>query len=568
MPDRNMFERGISRRRRRHVLRDDISQGEREHELRTSATLEPAKTGGNVAQFKQYTIRGKSTPALKQRIAVFLAKLAQATTPDTVRYLCQEEKSWFLDKYGASATRSTYMSAYRYAVQDCFSDIGIPAGLASERKPVKGLVVEHVAMEYMLLPEDYQAVRVQTAAKTASQRDHLSAFNLEAAIALTKTALQSEDWRELAAGLTMSVQARPSDMLQSGDFKAVTKYQVEFTSRAKQRGTEVIGNVWTLVESATFIDAFHRLRCHPDVLALKGKALVAIDLQKNATLNRAINRIYGKVIPAPHGEKALSAKNLRAAGINVAYHLYGRDDQTIGRFAELQLLYDSSGTAANYEDYYCVDTEGKRISAVGLRKDEALEQKLQSETKSNLVVDKQLLDVIRDALEWGEGTNPERLERIIAAARRTQQLERDLAAARARLEKLHAAQAIARSDIASVEAAKPDDIRSTPNAELMGSRKRGGAEEKLRRTIEAIQEYNAGRQLEEQIAINKGSLRKITKVKAQSVNEWVDEHAEAIVAYSHTQGHGYRQNVGKDLSVIKWNEDAYGVYEWPEGYFG
>ncbi|NJM84993.1 MAG: hypothetical protein HC839_01655 [Leptolyngbyaceae cyanobacterium RM2_2_21] len=144
----------------------------------------------------------------------------------------------------------------------------------------------------------------------------------------------------------------------------------------------------------------------------------------------------------------------------------------------------------------------------------------------------------------------------------------NLAAARARLEKLHAAQAIARSDIASVEAAKPDDIRSTPNAELMGSRKRGGAEEKLRRTIEAIQEYNAGRQLEEQIAINKGSLRKITKVKAQSVNEWVDEHAEAIVAYSHTQGHGYRQNVGKDLSVIKWNEDAYGVYEWPEGYFG
>jgi hypothetical protein len=27
------------------------------------------------------------------------------------------------------------------------------------------------------------------------------------------------------------------------------------------------------------------------------------------------------------------------------------------------------------------------------------------------------------------------------------------------------------------------------------------------------------------------------------------------------------KNVGKDLSVIKWSEAAYGAYEWPEQYF-
>lgn len=94
------------------------------------------------------------------------------------------------------------------------------------------------------------------------------------------------------------------------------------------------------------------------------------------------------------------------------------------------------------------------------------------------------------------------------------------------------------------------DPRSIPNAELIGSKKSGAAEERLRRTVEAIQEYNAGRDLAEQIAINKGSLRKLAGVNAQTVNNWVDSHAAELKEYAEAQSHGYRQNVGKDLSVI------------------
>lgn len=101
---------------------------------------------------------------------------------------------------------------------------------------------------------------------------------------------------------------------------------------------------------------------------------------------------------------------------------------------------------------------------------------------------------------------------------------------------------------------------------LIGSKKQGALEERLRRTVKAIQEYNFGRPLEEQIAINAGSLRKIAKGNARSVNEWVKDNEE-IDAYTDAQGHGYRQNVGKDLSAIKWSETAYGAYEWPEGHF-
>ncbi|MEM1307960.1 MAG: protelomerase family protein [Cyanobacteria bacterium P01_H01_bin.153] len=542
-----------------------------------ATTLEKPKAAsqGNVAQFKQYTQRGKSTAALKQRIAVFLAKLAQATTVKTVKHLCDEEKSWFCNKYKTPSTRATYMTAYRHAIQDCFADRGISEGLVSERETTQGLVVQHVAMDYMLLPDDYEAIREQTKTKTAEQRDHLTAFDMSSAIAATETALKSEDWRELAAGLIMAVQSRPSDMLKSGDFKTVSKYQVEFTSRAKKRGDKAVGNVWTLVDSVTFIDAFQRLRRHPSVLNLQAKALKDIDSQKNATINRAVSRVFGDIIPSPQGEKELSAKNLRAAGVNVAYHLYGREDQAIGRFAELQLLHDSPSTAANYEDYYCINADGQRVSAVGLREDEELKRQPKSRTTKRPMLDEQVVDDL-EAL-YGTGSTKENVVRAIASAQQAEQLRTENERLKTKLktaeERIEALMEQRGTELIHIypesrqAVVETDDIRLVPNADLIGSKRRGAFEERLRRTVEAIQEYNAGRPLEEQIAINAGSLRKIAKGNARAINEWVKGN-EAIEAYTNAQGHTYRQNVGKDLSVIKWDDQAYGAYEWPESYFG
>lgn len=573
----NMFQRIVDNHvptvdDKEHVPYNGTHKDELEHEEMVTATLEQPKAEGNVSQFKQYTKRGKKPAELAHRIAIFLAKLSQAQTVDAVKYVCEEEKGWFFEKYPTPGTRNRYMTSYRHAIQDCFGAIGIPQGLATERETSKGLVIQHVAMNYMIgLPEDYASAQSQTKTKTAEQRDNLKAFDINSAIEAAQEALKSDDWRELAAGLLLCVQCRPSDLLAVGKFKAASGYQVEFTSKAKKRGKSVTGNVWTIVDSFTFIDAFNRLRGVPDIVELQGKTLTEIDSGRNSTLNRAINRVFKACIPAPYGEIELSAKNLRAAGVNINYHLHGRDDQSIGRFAELQLLHDSSGTAANYEDYYCTQ-DGKRLGEVGILDDKPLEQKPLSETKSNIVAPKAVLDVFRDTKEWGAGTNADRMVRIIAAGReakrskeRANKLEKELSAAQAKIKELENTQSMTTTK--PKQQGSTTDIQDISNAELIGSKKRGAAEEKLRRTIEAIQAYNKERAFEEQIAINKGSLRKITKVKAQTVNEWADEHNEQIEAYTDVQGHGYRQNVGKDLSVIKWDEGAYGSYEWPEGYF-
>lgn len=97
-----------------------------------------------------------------------------------------------------------------------------------------------------------------------------------------------------------------------------------------------------------------------------------------------------------------------------------------------------------------------------------------------------------------------------------------------------------------------------------GYRRHDAYAEKLRRSVEAIQEYNAGRYSSEQFAITGSLLRQLTGVKPGKVKEWMAEHDSELSAYADVLGHGSRQNVGKPdpREVIKWNEQAYGEYQW------
>ena len=522
---------------------------------------------------KPYAKLGKSNGKIQARICELLFRLVQTDDPAKVKTLCEEEIEWLNSEYDKASTRTSYVSAYRKAIHAYFEQNPMPQSLKVEKQTTKGLVTNHLAESYLMAPaEDYDAVRQANKAKTAVQRDNLTGFNAAAAIEATKKALSSDDWRELAVGLIMAVQARPSDMLSSGDFNAVSKYRLEFTSRAKKRGAIAKGEIFCLVEAATFIDAFSRLRREPDVMEMKGYKLAEIDSAKNATLNRAVKRIYGDIIPVPHGEKELSCKNLRAAGVNAAYWLHGRDSQSLGRFAELQLLHDNPGTAANYEDFYAADSEGKRLREVGVLKDEALSTTPKSEKRSSIAVDAQLRDVIGDAERWGEGSNVDRLERIIARAELADRLERQLAREcekrqalelkLSRLEKTVEGHTEPDEPIAVVDKPSGFDWRSVSNAELNGDRRHDAYAEKLRRSVEAVQEYNAGREFDEQFAITGSLLRQLTKVKPGKVKEWMAAHENELDAYN--ADYGARQNTGKPdpRKVIKWSEAAYGEYEW------
>lgn len=100
------------------------------------------------------------------------------------------------------------------------------------------------------------------------------------------------------------------------------------------------------------------------------------------------------------------------------------------------------------------------------------------------------------------------------------------------------------------------------NAELNGDHRHDAYAKKLRRSVEAVQEYNAGREFDEQFAITGSLLRQLTKVKPGKVKEWMQVHESELCAYN--AGYSTRQNTGKPepREVIKWSEQVYGEYDW------
>ena len=530
-----------------------------------------------VGTFEPYAKLGKSNSKIQSRICELLFKLIQTDNPKKVKALCESEIEWLEAEYDKPSTRTSYVSAYRKAIRAYFNETGIPINLTVEKQTVKGSVVNHLAESFLLAsPEDYDAVKQTSKTKTATQRDNLVGFNAADALEATEQALCSADWREVAVGLIMASQSRPSDILQSGEFKAISQYRLEFSSRAKKRGAIATGEIFCLVDTPTFIDAFSQLRREADVIEMRGWSLKDVDSAKNKTLNRAVTRIYGDIIPVPYGEKELSCKNLRAAGVNVAYWLHGRDSQSLGRFAELQLLHKNPGTAANYEDYFCVDEQGDRLREVGIFQDAPLAVEPLSEKRSSLSLDKQLLSMVSDAERWGEGSHADRLERIIARAEIADRLERQLAREcekrqgveleLKRLQSANKSKSVVGSEPVQVKEtaiAEPSgfDWRSMPNAELNGNRRHDAFTEKLRRSFEAVQESNAGLDDSEQFAVTGSLLRQLTGVKPGLVKQWMEENKAALDSYN--AGYGMRQNTGKPEPklVIKWSE-AYGKYEW------
>lgn len=105
-----------------------------------------------------------------------------------------------------------------------------------------------------------------------------------------------------------------------------------------------------------------------------------------------------------------------------------------------------------------------------------------------------------------------------------------------------------------------NSIEHHSNYEIKG-KKPGYAEERIRRTVLAIQDYNAGRELEEQIEINVGSIRALAAASASKVGAWCKDHAAELEAYAAAQGHPYgpnsKFNRGKDflsLVPLDWNQ--------------
>jgi hypothetical protein len=557
--------------------------------------------------FAKYTrdARGE-TP----HINFFLAQIVQCVNPDTADKFCRsaianlyERRSGKDGQPGTPSSRCTFASYYRKALEQAAADFGMPAEIKAVCIPIlKGSV------------EDIAATRSKQQKRTRDQQSHLTPFNPQAVLAQIETALSSDDWREIAAALVMCCHARPADVLKLGSFKALSEYQVEFTAKAKKRGGKAVGNIWVMVPAARFVDAFSRLRRMPEVLRYQKMSNSKVDSSSNSNIGRAIQQTFGEVLPIPHGARGeASASNARAAATNLAQWLYGRDEIHIAELAMRQLMHDSPNAESSYRDYRLADESGQAIKDYGVRlnslgptvpyyfydlnpdgsvkKDSMIpddspavislsstgkitinakpitETMPKSTTKTSMTIDRQLLEGMDS---FGPGSRSEQLVHIMALAHKAAEFEAQFLYQKEQNLKLRTKAAAtpqtapANGDYATTTEATTTtaetELRMLQDAELKG-KKSGFAEERIRRTVAALQDWNAGKELEEQIEVNMGSLRQLAAASASKVGEWAKDHYAELQAYAEGQGHPFTPNSkfnrGKDIAgLIKlpWNE--------------
>ena len=547
--------------------------------------------GAKVEDFLSYCTGTRLSQTMQRHVALFLAKLANAPDASTVKHFCIEEKGWFEQQYSNDNTRAAHMTKYRRVIASMASDRSFPDAVMYEQETADGPVRQHIALKWMNYSSEFHQQRqAPTQAKAKAQRRSRVAFEPQPVIDAAVAALSSSSstW-EVAAAIILLTGRRPTEILKSGDFTQVGAYQLEFSGQLKQRNHEPTYTIYSLVRSHRLIDAFTRFRRIASVRELQDAENTAVDSRLNATINRAVRIVFSEdILPAPLGESQLSAKNLRAAYVNIAYHLFGTAQTSIGSFAEDFLGHQNAGSAASYEDYYCVDSEGQPL-AIGLLKDE-LQAKLKrprARKRTTVHVD----GLLKERFEaYGEGTHKEKMTQLLDAAERNERLERQLHSVEQRLKlaKEHiallqqkqakqppSAKAKAKQSDSPTERLRqrppapahtpiPDDWTEMSNAALNGSQIPGSADEKIRRSIEALHEYNEGRSHSEQWSITPTVVQKLSGSNANRVKEYLARHPKVEQSLKkYNRDYGYQQNRGKGhpRASVKW-PISYGEYEW------
>ena len=562
--------------------------------------------GAKVEDFLPYCTGTRLSKVMQRHVALFLAKLSNVTDAHTVEHFCIEEKSWFEQQYKNDNTRAAYMTKYRKAIASMASDRPFPDSVMYEQETANGPVRQHIALKWMNYGSEFHQQRqAPTQAKAKAQRRQRVAFEPQPVIDAAVAALSSSSTWEVAAAIILLTGRRPTEILKSGDFTQVGAYQLEFSGQLKQRNKITTFPIYCLERSHRLIDAFTRFRRIASVRELQEAENAAVDSRMNATVNRAVRTVFSEdILPAPLGEGQLSAKNLRAAYVNIAYHLFGNPETSIGSFAEDFLGHQNAASAASYEDYYCVDGDGQPLS-IGLLKDalQAKPKRPRARKRTTVHVD----GLLKERFEaYGEGTHKEKMAQLLDAAERNERLERQLHSLEQRLKlaKDHIAllqqKQTEQSPSAKVraktkksdtpterhrqrntfKAAKssdrppapahtpiPDDWTEMSNGELNGSQIPGSADEKIRRSIEALYEYNEGRSHSEQWSITPTVVQKLSGSNANRVKEYLERHPKVEQRLKkYNQDYGYQQNRGKGhpRESVKWPV-SYGKYEWSAG---
>ncbi|MBW4450020.1 MAG: telomere resolvase [Spirirestis rafaelensis WJT71-NPBG6] len=464
-----------------------------------------------------------------------------------------------------------------------------------EHGNVKGYQLKHyVLTQCGLKPQDW-ATRNETA-RVTNRLAEGQEVDPEPYIEVTGKLLESSDPHELAVGLIAATGRRPHEILARAVFTPVADepYKVSFKGQGKKRGKAVEFIISTLFPATHIIKQLNRLRREASTKALLKEVAnefptdvaaqnTAIENRRGNSLRRVVQNFFGgrqtktPILSFRADSDQNDCKALRAAcaallterdcegSVGSKMLFYGRflghvDISTIPTDKDLHNLVTSLG----YADYYVKKSvpfppapDIEKTIRVGLTheiRDIINDLKPEFEVNTQAEVIEKLIDshlnrsegvkkLMAEIAQLRAGNEQLQEKLIMSESNPTADIQAIIAPLVARIEALEAAQMVAPTTKPQAPQPKEDiNWESVSNTELWtnpdgtSNRAKGSAEEKIRRSYEAITKYNDTIATGEgdRLAITNLALRALSGVNGLVVGEWIKVHTDEIIGH-HTK---------------------------------
>jgi len=395
-------------------------------------------------------------------------------------------------------------------------------------------------------------------------------------------------------------------------------YFLAFKGQAKKRDYDIPEEekleyrIGCLVPAEFFLEAFERFRQMPEtkeILALlksetdKGtepeEINAMIDSRRNGSLIPVVKREFGTFLPARFGETELNNKALRAVYVrlitdrdcpqNIADLLWA--SRSVGHFVDTQKPDDNQlrhlVTTLGYYDYYTDGTvpfaptpekpnreKVKQVRAYSSDYDAIKELQHTWKLSSQQAVVKKLVELAMSAKDIKA--------QLVDTQSQLSQSQQEQAQSTTQIEPSDLETMVKRLVFEALKEALPQlqqqplpeptqperkqqskppqpekDWEAVPSEELRESKARGAAEEKIRRSFNAIANHNdyTATELNQKWVVNNQALRQLSGCNGQLVSDWIKRHQMAVDDHNNKHGLSQYHNKrhGKPITeVISW----------------
>lgn len=502
----------------------------------------------------------------KQKIDEFLSELTNCNSEDSIKTLCEEWlqkiKAYCLEYAKKDASGNPVFSVnsynnkivlFRNSIVEWQKSTSLnqgnsyKAGEEEKEKSFRGRI--HYA--YKFLKETKQFYRDRTAQTLEKSENRLlesevvSVEIIEQYIEIAKKLIVSHDWREVVAGVIALSGRRFIEGVKTAKFVPVSRYKVRFTGQVKHGREDY--EMFSLIESHSVAKELNRCRKMLEIKELSEQELSQITNDKNSTVNNVVREHFSGIVPVLPEDKGtgkLSTRSLRYLYAAIASYWFKPSRMNDLKFYQEVLGHKSKVAAFSYVAYQVCDSQNNPLTTgVNMNLLELEAQEIEKRSVTNIrIYEDNKQELLSLQQEWGYESQAELIDHLIKYAKlgmisapTIQPVSNSIQAEKTEVKEVNKVDEV---DLSSVSF---EELNKDYKTHL------GSAEERMRRTVQAIKDFNdyVASENSQRWRITTSAVAQLSGSRSDRVAKFFEKYADDIESHNQKYSFSAYHNRGK-----------------------